>query len=193
MANCICAWVHDEFDRRYHDEEWGKPCHDDRHLFEMLILEGFQAGLSWNTILRKRENFRKAFDGFHVEKVASYQEEDIQRLLQDSGIIRNRLKIRGAVKNANAFLQIQKEYGSFDRYIWSFVNHQPIINAYTSPKEIPSSTAVSDHMSKELKKRGFTFVGTTICYSFMQAVGMVNDHEVHCREYQNCISHQHDF
>lgn len=188
MNKKVCGWVHDEYDRQYHDEEWGKPCHDEQHLFEMLILEGMQAGLSWNTILRKRANFKKAFDSFDIQKVANYDEEKIQSLLQDAGIIRNRLKIRGAVKNANAFIAIQKEFGSFDTYIWSFVNHQPIVNHHSSLKDVPAFTPLSDQMSKELKKRGFTFVGTTICYSFMQAIGMINDHEVTCEQYKNCIS-----
>lgn len=186
MSEKICCWVHDEFDRKYHDEEWGKPCYDDHHLFEMLILEGMQAGLSWNTILKKRENFRKAFDNFDVHKVANYDEDKIQSLLQDSGIIRNRLKIRGTVKNAKAFIEVQKEFGNFHTYIWSFVNHTPIVNTITSIQDMPTSTSNSDTMSKDLKKRGFTFVGTTICYSFMQACGMVNDHEVTCKEYKNC-------
>lgn len=186
MSEHICAWVHDEYDRKYHDEEWGKPCHDDHHLFEMLILEGFQAGLSWNTILRKRDNFRKAFDNFDVKTVAAYDEEKIQQLLQDAGIIRNRLKIRGTVKNAQAFLRIQEEFGSFDHYIWSFVDHQQIQHQFRSIQDMPASTPLSDAVSKDMKKRGFTFVGTTICYSFMQAIGMVNDHEVSCSEYDKC-------
>lgn len=188
MNEHVCEWVHDQYDRKYHDEEWGKPCHDERHLFEMLILEGFQAGLSWNTILRKRDNFKKAFDNFDVEKIAAYGEEKVQSLLQDSGIIRNRLKIRGTIKNAQAFLRIQKEFGSFNQYIWGFINYKQIQNHYESVKDLPAATPLSDKISKDMKKRGFTFVGSTIIYSYMQAIGMVNDHEISCKEYEKCAN-----
>jgi DNA-3-methyladenine glycosylase I len=168
----------------YHDEEWGVPVHDDRLLFEFLILEGAQAGLSWITILRKRENYRKAFDHFDPQKVALYDEEKIEELMQNSGIIRNRRKIEAAVHNAKVFLEIQEEFGSFDRFIWKFVDGKPIINRWKSDKEIPASTPESDIMSKELKKRGFKFVGSTICYAHMQATGMVNDHTIDCFRYE---------
>ncbi len=168
---------------RYHDEEWGVPSHDDRHLFEMLILEGAQAGLSWNTILNKRENFRRAFDGFDFQKIAGYGEADVSRLLADAGIVRNRLKIASTISNAQALLDVRREFGTFDAYIWRFVGGAPKRNSFRELRELPSSTTESDAMSKELKKRGFRFVGSTICYSFMQAVGMVNDHEVTCYRY----------
>jgi DNA-3-methyladenine glycosylase I len=169
---------------RYHDEEWGVPVHDDRKLFEFLLLEGAQAGLSWSTILNKRENYRKAFDGFDPERVARYDRSKIQKLLRDPGIVRNKLKVASAVGNAKAFLRVQKEFGSFDRYIWQFVGGQPRVNSRKSLKQLPASTPESDAMSKDLKKRGFKFVGTTICYAFMQAVGMVNDHVVDCFRYK---------
>jgi DNA-3-methyladenine glycosylase I len=164
----------------YHDEDWGVPIHDDRKLFEFLLLEGFQAGVSWALILRKRENFRKAFDEFDPDKIARYNEEDIERLMNDEGILRNRLKIRSSVTNAITFLEIQKEYGSFDRFIWGFVGGKPIKNEFKSFSEIPVKSVISEAMSMDLKKRGFKFVGPVICYSFMQAVGMVNDHLVDC-------------
>ena len=164
----------------YHDEEWGVPVHDDRRLFEFLILEGAQAGLSWRTILAKRENYRRAFDGFDPERVARYGATDAERLLSDAGIVRNRLKIAAAIENARRFLAAQEEYGSFDAYVWCFVGGQPIDHAIASPAEIPVKTAESNTMSKDLSKRGFKFVGSTICYAFMQAVGMVNDHETSC-------------
>ena len=167
----------------YHDLEWGVPQHDDKTLFEFLILEGMQAGLSWNTILKKRENFRKAFDDFDYNKIAEYSEDNIEKLLQNSGIIRNRLKIQSVITNAKAFLAIQKEYGSFDKYIWSFVNYKPIVNTCSSLHDIPSNTELSEKISKNLKKRGFKFIGTTIMYAFMQAVGMVNDHTTYCFRY----------
>ena len=179
-----CAWASNELAVRYHDEEWGRPVHDDRVLFEFLILEGAQAGLSWNTILQKRENYRKAFDGFDPARVARYDRRKLQQLLRDPGIVRNRLKISSAVENAKAFLRVQEEFGSFDRYIWQFVDGKPIVNARKSLKQVPASTAESDAMSKDLKKRGFKFVGSTICYAFMQAVGMVNDHVVNCHFYK---------
>jgi len=165
---------------RYHDEEWGEPVHDDRKLFEFLILEGFKAGLSWRTILRKRENFRKAFDGFDFNKIAKYGKRKINSLLQDEGIIRNRLKIEGTVANAGAFLRVREEFGTFDRYIWSFVEGKPIQNNFKALADFPAKTALSELISKDLKKRGFTFVGATIVYAHMQATGMVNDHVVGC-------------
>jgi len=167
----------------YHDREWGVPVHDDRLLFEFLILEGAQAGLSWITILKKRENYRRAFDNFDARKVAHYNSRKIQKLLADPGIVRNRLKIRSASQNAKAFLNVQEEFGSFDRYIWRFVGGNPRVNSWRVPGQVPARTTESDAMSKDLKKRGFTFVGSTICYAFMQAVGMVNDHTVDCFRY----------
>jgi DNA-3-methyladenine glycosylase I len=164
----------------YHDDEWGIPQHDDRLLFEFLILEGAQAGLSWETILKKRGAYRKAFAGFDPKKVARFDAGDEKRLLADAGIVRNRLKISSAISNAKAFLDVQREFGSFDAYVWSFVGGKPIRNAWKSLKEVPAKTTESDAMSKDLKKRGFRFVGSTICYAFMQAVGMVNDHTVDC-------------
>jgi DNA-3-methyladenine glycosylase I len=176
-----CGWgISDPLYLNYHDEEWGVPVHNDRRLFEMLILEGAQAGLSWLTVLRKREAFRKAFDNFEPLKVSRYSEKRVEKLLLNPGIIRNRLKIEAAIKNARAFLQVKKEFGSFDRYIWQFVNHEPIQNRRARLKDIPARTPESDAMSKDLKKRGFGFVGSTICYAFMQAVGMVNDHITSC-------------
>ncbi|MDD2725281.1 MAG: DNA-3-methyladenine glycosylase I [Methylovulum sp.] len=176
-----CAWaLASPLEERYHDEEWGVPVHDDRLLFEFLILEGAQAGLSWATILKKRDSFRLAFDNFDATRVAAYDAAKAQELLENPGIIRNRLKVHSAITNAQAFLSVQGEFGSFDAYIWSFVNHQPVQNAWISMKEIPAFTAQSDAMSKDLKKRGFKFVGSTICYAFMQATGMVNDHWVGC-------------
>ena len=175
-----CAWANNELAIRYHDEEWGVPVHDDRILFEFLILEGAQAGLSWNTILNKRENYRKAFAEFHPQRVARYDRRKIQQLLRDPGIVRNRLKVASAVANAQAFLAIQKEFESFDRYIWQFVGDKPRVNSPRSFKQVPVRTTESDAMSKALKKRGFNFVGSTICYAFMQAVGMVDDHVVDC-------------
>jgi len=179
-----CSWANNELAIRYHDEEWGKPVHDDRVLFEFLILEGAQAGLSWNTILQKRDNYRKAFNGFDPARVARYDQRKMQQLLLDPGIVRNRLKISSAVGNAKAFLRVQKEFGSFDRYIWQFVGGNPTVNTRKSMKELPARTDESDAMSKDLKKRGFNFVGSTICYAFMQATGMVNDHLVTCFRYK---------
>jgi DNA-3-methyladenine glycosylase I len=179
-----CAWATNELSILYHDQEWGVPQHDDRVLFEFLILEGAQAGLSWDTILRKRENYRAAFDGFDAAKIAKYDRRKIQRLLRDEGIIRNRLKIASAIQNAKAFLAVQKEFDSFDRYIWQFVGGKPRVNAWKSGQRLPASTPESDAMSKDLKKRGFNFVGSTICYAFMQAMGMVNDHAVECFRYR---------
>lgn len=181
-----CSWcTNDQLYIDYHDNEWGKSLHDDRKLFEMLILEGAQAGLSWMTILRKRENYRKAFDHFDPKKIARYDRRKVRTLLKNEGIVRNRLKIESAIANAKAFLAVQKEFGSFDRYIWQFVGGKQKRNAWTSVHEIPARTAESDAMSKDLKKRGFTFVGSTICYAFMQAVGMVNDHTVDCWRYNH--------
>ena len=179
-----CTWANGELSIRYHDEEWGVPVHHDGTLFEFLILEGAQAGLSWNTILNKRDNYRKAFDGFDPERVARYDRRKIDRLLRDPGIVRNRLKIASAVANAKAFLRVQKEFGSFDRYIWQLVNGKPQVNALRSLKQLLARTPASDAMSKDLKKRGFNFVGSTICYAFMQAVGMVNDHVIDCFRYR---------
>jgi DNA-3-methyladenine glycosylase I len=175
-----CGWATTESMIAYHDNEWGVPVHDDRLLFEFLILEGAQAGLSWSTILNKRDNYRKAFDDFDAQKVAKYESRKIKKLLADAGIVRNKLKIAAAVQNAKAFLAVQKEFGNFDAYIWSFVNNRPIRNNFKSMKQVPARTPESDAMSKELLKRGFKFVGSTICYAFMQAVGMVNDHITEC-------------
>jgi DNA-3-methyladenine glycosylase I len=182
-----CGWARNELSIKYHDEEWGVPQHDDRVLFEFLILEGAQAGLSWDTILRKRENYRKAFSRFHPGKIALYDRGRIDELLKNDGIIRNRLKIAGAVQNAKAFLDVKKEFGTFDRYIWQFVGSRPFVNAWKELKEVPALTSQSDAMSKDLKRRGFTFVGSTICYAFMQAVGMVNDHLVDCFRYKELV------
>jgi DNA-3-methyladenine glycosylase I len=178
-----CPWATNDLSIRYHDEEWGKPVHDDRTLFEFLILEGAQAGLSWDTILKKRENYRAAFDHFDPPKIARYDRRKIQSLMNNAGIIRNRLKIASAIQNAKAFLKVQDEFGSFDAYIWQFTGGSPMVNARRSLKHVPASTTESDAMSKDLKKRGFSFVGTTICYAFMQAVGMVNDHLISCFRY----------
>jgi DNA-3-methyladenine glycosylase I len=177
-----CAWASDEQSIRYHDEEWGVPVHDDRTLFEFLILEGAQAGLSWSTILSKRENYRRAFDTFDPERIAKYDRRKINQLLADPGIVRNKLKIASAIENAKAFLRVQQEFGSFDRYVWQFVGGKPRVNH--RKRKVPARTAESDAMSKDLKKRGFNFVGSTICYAFMQAVGMVNDHSVNCFRYR---------
>jgi DNA-3-methyladenine glycosylase I len=176
-----CSWPsNDPLMIRYHDEEWGVPLHDDRKLFEFMVLDAFQAGLSWKTVLYKRENFRKALDNFVPEIIAGYAEEKIQRLLEDAGIIRNRAKIRGTVENAKAFLCIQKEFGSFDSYIWQFTGGKTKVNRLQKLSDIPATSPESDAMSKDLKKRGFKFVGSTICYAFMQAAGMVNDHIESC-------------
>jgi DNA-3-methyladenine glycosylase I len=179
-----CSWAKNDLAILYHDREWGVPVHDDRTWFEFLILEGAQAGLSWDTILKKRENYRAAFDNFDVNKVARYDRRKTQSLLRDEGIIRNRLKIAASVRNARAFLEVQKEFGSFDRYIWQFVGGRPRVNVLRSMRDIKPTTAESDVMSKDLKKRGFTFVGSTICYAFMQATGMVNDHLLECFRYR---------
>ena len=182
-----CKWsLGSELYVAYHDEEWGVPLHDDDKLFEFLILEGFQAGLSWSTILNKREAFREAFDGFDAKIIAEYNDSKVSELLQNAGIIRNRLKIKAAIKNARTFLRIQKECGSFDKYIWQFVNYQTIQNHFENESDIPAMTNLSDKMSKQLKKDGFSFVGSTICYAFMQATGMVNDHITSCFRYKKC-------
>ena len=180
-----CEWANkSELEQAYHDNEWGVAIHDDKSLFEFLVLEGVQAGLSWSTILRKREGYRKAFDNFDARKISQYSENDVSRLLVNSEIIRNKLKINATITNARAFLQVQEQFGSFDHYIWQFVNGRPVQNSWERMTDIPSNTPVSDAMSKDLIKRGFKFVGTTICYAFMQAVGMVNDHVVGCFRYE---------
>ena len=180
-----CDWCKgDSLYEAYHDEEWGVPVYNDAKLFEFLILETFQAGLSWITVLRKRENFRVAFDNFEYKKIANYQQEKIDDLLQDAGIIRNKLKVKATVTNALAFIKIQEEFGSFSKYIWGFVDGKPIKNAFKSMKDIPANTPLSDAISKDLKKRGFKFVGTTVVYAHMQATGMVNDHVVNCFRYE---------
>jgi DNA-3-methyladenine glycosylase I len=179
-----CSWPGtDPLMIKYHDEEWGVPLHDDRKLFEYMILDAFQAGLSWSTVLKKRAHFREAFDDFNPEIIARYDERKVQSLLQDAGIIRNRLKILSTITNAARFLEIQKSFGSFDRYIWQFTGGKPMVNQWKTLSDLPAKTAESDLMSKDLKKRGFKFVGSTICYAFMQATGMVNDHLVHCYRY----------
>lgn len=184
-----CPWVNeDQLMIDYHDKEWGIPVHDDQLLFEFLVLEGAQAGLSWTTILKKRDNYRRAFDNFEPSKVAAYKEDKIKELIENSGIVRNKLKIRSAVTNAAALLEIKKEYGSFDSYIWRFVGGKPKQNMWKKMDEIPSSTSESETMSQDLKKRGFKFVGPTICYAFMQAVGMVNDHLVDCFRHSDLYS-----
>ena len=179
-----CGWAKGERYIRYHDEEWGVPVHDDRTLFEFLILEGAQAGLTWSTILNKRENYRSAFDGFDPQKIARYPSKKIAALLRDPGIVRNQLKIASAIENAKAFLRVQEEFGSFDRYLWQIVGGKPRINKWKSLRHVPARTTESDAISKDLKRRGFKFVGTTICYAFMQAVGMVNDHVTDCFRYK---------
>jgi DNA-3-methyladenine glycosylase I len=178
-----CHWARSPLMQRYHDEEWGVPLHDDRALFEFLILEGAQAGLSWETILRKRENYRRAFDRFDPAKIARYDKRKVRKLLADPGIVRNRLKIAAAIANSQAFLAVRKEFGSFDKYVWQFVGGKPRENSLRAGQPVPCTSPESDALSKDLKRRGFRFVGSTICYSFMQAVGMVNDHapECHCR------------
>lgn len=175
-----CGWAKSENEIKYHDNEWGKPNYDDDYMFEMLILEGFQAGLSWSTILNKRENFRQSFDGFDYHKIANYSDEKLESLMQDAGIIRNRLKIFTARKNANAFIKIREEFESFSNYIWAFVDNKPIINTWKDMTQLPAKTELSDKISKDLKKRGFNFVGSTIIYSFLQAIGIIDDHIVDC-------------
>ena len=183
-----CAWPGaNELMIKYHDEEWGVPNHDDRKWFEYITLDAFQAGLSWSIVLNKRQNFRKAFDNFDPLKISKYNQNKVDELIQDAGIIRNKLKINATITNANAFLEVQKEYGSFDKYIWQFVKGKPIINNWKTVSKLPASTLESDKLSVDLKKRGFKFVGTTICYAFMQSAGMVNDHVVTCFRYKEVI------
>ena len=181
-----CAWATTEAAIAYHDREWGVPVHDDRIHFEFLLLEGAQAGLSWNTILSKRESYRKLFANFDPRRVAKFSEAKVQTILRNPGIVRNRLKVRGAVKNARAFLRVQREFGSFDTYVWSFVGGKPLCAKRTARSRLPATSKQSDELSADLKRRGFTFVGSTICYSFMQAVGMVNDHVTTCYRYARC-------
>ncbi len=184
-----CSWCgEDPLYVKYHDTEWGTPVYDDDKLFEFLILETFQAGLSWITVLRKRENFRKAFDQFNYQKIAKYDDKKYMELLQNAGIIRNKLKIKATISNAISFMEIQKEFGSFSKYIWGFVNHKPLVNHYKNLNEIPATTELSDKLSKDLKKRGFKFVGSTVIYAHMQATGMVNDHIVDCFRHQEIES-----
>lgn len=181
-----CTWPGtDELMNKYHDEEWGVPLHDEKKLFEFMVLDAFQAGLSWKTILHRREGFRKAFAGFDVKKVAKFNEEKVEKLLQDTGIIRNRLKVIATITNAQRFLEVQKEFGTFDEYIWQFVGHKPHVNKWTSTGQVPPRTEESDAMSKDLQKRGFKFVGSTICYAFMQAAGMINDHLMNCPRHKS--------
>ena len=189
MTKKTCAWVESagELYTEYHDEEWGVPVHDDRRLFEMLVLEGAQAGLSWLTVLKKRLNYKRAFDNFDVRKVADYDKKKFQELLNNEGIIRNKLKIRSATRNAKVFLEIQKEFDSFDKYIWSFVDNRSIQNKVRKHSEIPATSELSDAISKDLKKKGMNFVGSTIIYAFMQSIGIVNDHEVSCFRYSKLI------
>ncbi len=179
-----CEWASNEFNTKYHDEEWGKPVHDDRQWFEFLILEGAQAGLSWDTILQKRKRYREVLSGFEAARVARFDKKKVRELLRDPGIVRNRLKIASTIANAQAFLQMQKEFGSFDKFIWEFVGGKPVQNKWKLQKEVPAKTALSIALSKELLKRGFRFVGPTICYAFMQATGLVNDHLVSCYRYK---------
>ena len=179
-----CQWAKDEPNTTYHDEEWGKPQHDDQKLFEFLVLEGAQAGLSWTTILNRRDGYRKAFSNFDPKKVSKFTQKKVEKLLQDESIIRNKLKINSAIKNAKLFLKIQDEFGSFDKYLWGFVNHKPIKNKFKTFSELPATSDISEKLSKDLKKRGFTFVGPTICYALMQAIGMVNDHTSECFLYK---------
>ena len=181
-----CSWVTDsQLYKNYHDKEWGIPVFDDKTLFEFLILETFQAGLSWITILNKRENFRKALDNFDYNKIATYKESKYESLLIDTGIIRNKLKIRSAITNAQIFIEIQKEFGSFSKFIWSYLNNKPIINKFLKKEDVPATTTLSDTISKDLRKRGFKFVGSTVMYAYMQAVGMVNDHTADCFKYSS--------
>lgn len=183
MIRKRCEWPKDEINIAYHDKEWGRPVHDDKKLFEFLVLDAAQAGLSWTTILKRREGYRKAFSNFNPVLISKYTTKDVNRLLQDERIIRNRLKILSAINNAKQFLKIQKEFGSFDKYIWSFVNHKTIKNKFKKLSQIPATSIESENMSKDLKKHGFNFVGPTICYAFMQAAGLVNDHTIDCFRY----------
>ena len=186
MTKIRCPWVKGELDTEYHDTEWGRKTHDERELFEYLILEGMQAGLSWSLILKKRENFRKAFDNFDYNICANYSDDYLNSLLEDEGIIRNKLKIYGVRKNALAFLKVREEFGTFDNYIWQFTDFKTLSSNLKSYKDAPSNTELSDKISKDMKKRGFAFVGSTIIYSYMQAIGMINDHQVDCFCYSNC-------
>ncbi len=179
-----CEWAKDEPNITYHDKEWGRPQHNDQKLFEFLILEGAQAGLSWSTILKRRTGYRKAFSDFDVLAVSKYNQKRVEKLLKDESIIRNKLKINSAINNAKQFLKIQEEFGSFDNYLWGFVNHKPIKNKFKKLSDLPATTKISEKLSRDLKKRGFNFVGPTICYALMQAIGMVNDHTVNCFRYQ---------
>lgn len=184
MEKIRCAWCEkDDLYRKYHDEEWGVPVYDDQTIFEFLVLESFQAGLSWQTILRKRENFRSAFDDFNYKKIAHYSEEKVEELMQDAGIIRNRLKILATINNAQHFMEVQHEFGTFSKYIWNFVDGKPVINHPQILKDVPATSTISDRLAKDLKKRGFKFLGSTVMYAHMQATGMVNDHvaDCHCR------------
>lgn len=183
-----CSWATNDRLIAYHDREWGVPLHDDVRLFEFLVLEGAQAGLSWDTILKKRDAYREAFAGFDPERVARFTEDDVQRLLQNAGIVRNQLKIRGAIENAKRFLDVQREWGAFDAFVWRYVEGKPLVNAWDAGSEIPAATPISDRLSRDLKKQGFKFVGSTICYAFMQAVGMVNDHLVGCFRHEEVQS-----
>ena len=181
MEKIRCAWCGtDELYQKYHDEEWGKPVYDDETIFEFLVLESFQAGLSWITILRKRENFRKAFDNFDYQKIANYPDEKVEELMQDAGIIRNRLKILATITNAQKFMEVQREFGSFSNYIWGFIGGKPIINLPKTLKDVPATTEISDKLAKDLKKRGFKFLGSTVVYAHMQATGLVDDHVTEC-------------
>lgn len=184
-----CGWVKPENERYvvYHDKEWGVPVHDDRHLFEMLILEGAQAGLSWETILNKRENYRIAFDHFDPKQVSQYDDEKVEQLMQNAGIVRNRLKIKATIKNAKVFMAIQSEFGSFDRYLWDYVDGKPLVNNFKTLSELPAKTDLSDRISKDLKKRGMSFIGSTIIYAYLQAVGVVNDHSVNCYRHREVM------
>ena len=181
MSQTRCDWVStDELYVKYHDEEWGKPVYDDETIFEFLVLESFQAGLSWITVLKKRENFREAFDQFNYKKIAQYTDDKVEELMQNAGIIRNRLKILATINNAQRFQEVQKEFGSFSNYIWGFVNNKPLVNNFKTIKEVPATTEISDALAKDLKKRGFKFLGSTVVYAHMQATGMVNDHITSC-------------
>jgi DNA-3-methyladenine glycosylase I len=190
ITRARCHWATSELNIPYHDEEWGVPVHDERKWFEFLILEGAQAGLSWDTILKKRARYQEVFDGFDPEKVARYDKKKVRELLRDPGIVRNRLKIDATISNAHAFLEIQKEFGSFDAYIWRFVGGRPKQNAWKTQKRVPAKTAESDALSKDLQKRDFRFVGSTICYALMQATGLVNDHLVSCFRYRDLSKHE---
>ena len=184
-----CKWAeHNDLMKDYHDKEWGTPQHDDKMLYELLILEGMQAGLSWNTVLQKRDNFRKAFDNFDYNKIVRYKENKIKELMQNEGIIRNRLKIQSVITNAKSFINVQEEFGSFNKYIWDFVNNKSVHNSWKKLEDLPPNTELSDKISKDMKKRGFKFIGTTIIYSFLQAIGVVNDHTIDCFRYKELVN-----